>query len=215
MRDFLRRFRRRNGISTSRWRGRRAQPNLGLGFGDPVNTYYRFHDLDKQRGRRRHPVWTPISWALLGNLRYVADFMSRRRVRTTAEDAGKATMNRLYVVETAVTNTGAKADHRLALRASEIEVLARALAVELGVPDAPPATQLPDRVRQWVRQVAARKWILGIVAKDLRTRQAGARGLAGDRQPAAVHLLVHAINEHLGNVGHTVLHTDPDRGPAG
>ena len=35
-------------------------------------------------------------------------------------------MNRLYFVETAVTCTGAKADHRLAVPAQEIERLARA-----------------------------------------------------------------------------------------
>src|SRR5205807_2101254 len=68
-----------------------------------------------------------------GHLRYVADFMARRRIRTTEKDAGNAQMNRLYVVETAVTNTGAKADHRLALRGHEIEAFARAVATKLGV----------------------------------------------------------------------------------
>ena len=53
-----------------------------------------------------------------GNLRYVADFMSRRRIRTTEEDAKKAAMNRLYVVEPTPTVTGSSADHRLPLRAS-------------------------------------------------------------------------------------------------
>ena len=33
--------------------------------------------------------------------------------------------------------------------------------------------------------------------------------VAGDRQPAAVHLLAHAINHHLGIVGKTVFHTAP------
>ncbi len=59
--------------------------------------------------------------------------MERRRVRTTAEDAATAEMNRLYVAETAVTCTGAKADHRLALRPREIEDVARAVAAKLGM----------------------------------------------------------------------------------
>ena len=33
--------------------------------------------------------------------------------------------------------------------------------------------------------------------------------IAGDHQPPAVHALVHAINQHLGNVGKTVVYTDP------
>ncbi len=42
-------------------------------------------------------------------------------------------MNRLYAVESTPTNTGAMADHRLRLRAAEIESFARALARELGL----------------------------------------------------------------------------------
>ena len=33
--------------------------------------------------------------------------------------------------------------------------------------------------------------------------------LAGDRQPAAVHLLAQAMNHHLGNVGKTVEYIEP------
>ncbi len=42
-------------------------------------------------------------------------------------------MNRLYVVESTPSNTGAMADHRLPLRAAEIEAFALALAAELGI----------------------------------------------------------------------------------
>jgi MoCo/4Fe-4S cofactor protein with predicted Tat translocation signal len=147
-----------------------------------------------------------------GNLRYIADFMSRRRVRTTAEDAKKATMNRLYVVETALTGTGAKADHRLALPAGEIEAIARALAAELKVPGAPAAPELPERVRTWVRHVAGdlRFEDPGEGGKRDRPRRRGSTlVVAGDRQPPAVHLLAHAINHHLGNVGQTIAYIDP------
>ena len=42
-------------------------------------------------------------------------------------------MNRLYAVESVPTLTGAMADHRLSLRASEVELFARAVAAELGI----------------------------------------------------------------------------------
>ena len=45
-------------------------------------------------------------------------------------------MSRLYAVESATSNTGAKADHRVALRPGEVEAFARALAAALGVPGA-------------------------------------------------------------------------------
>ena len=106
-------------------------------------------------------------------------------------------MNRLYVVETAVSCTGAKADHRLALRAGEIEGLARALAAKLGV--AAGGRRRPVRCEKWV----------AAVAKDLEAHRGRCLVLAGDRQPPVVHLLAHALNEHLGNVGQTVTYTAP------
>ena len=46
-------------------------------------------------------------------------------------------MNRLYVVEPMPTPTGTKADHRLPLRAGDIEEFAWALATALGVANGP------------------------------------------------------------------------------
>src|SRR5207247_497007 len=46
----------------------------------------------------------------------------------------KPVMNRLYVVEGSPTLTGAVADHRLAIKSSEIEGFARAVAAGLGLP---------------------------------------------------------------------------------
>ncbi len=47
------------------------------------------------------------------------------------------------------------------------------------------------------------------MARDLLRHRGRSLVLAGERQPPAVHLLAHALNEHLGNVGETVLHTAP------
>ncbi len=187
------------------YRGARAA------FGEAVNTYYRFHDL--AAGRRLADVVLALDADFLasgpGCLRYAREFMAGRRVRSAGAGGG---MNRLYVVETAVSCTGAKADHRLALSAGEVEPFTRALAAELGVPGVPPPPALPEGARRWLRAVAA----------DLRYRDpepGGRRSTArprgstviipGDRQPAAVHALAHAINQHLGNTGRTVIHTAP------
>jgi MoCo/4Fe-4S cofactor protein with predicted Tat translocation signal len=178
-----------------------------MAFGKPVNTYYDFKKAD---------VVLSFDGDFLtcgpGNLRYVADFMSRRRVRTTAEDAKKAEMNRLYMVETTVTSTGAKADHRLAVKPSEIEGLVRALAAELKVPDLPAAGEVSGPAREWLRAVAddLRNRDLEPGEKTKKPRSPGTTlVVAGDRQSPVVHLLVQAINKHLGNVGSTVLHTAP------
>ena len=42
-------------------------------------------------------------------------------------------MNRLYMVESRTSNTGTKADHRLAVRAADVDAVARAVAAGLGV----------------------------------------------------------------------------------
>src|SRR5437763_3220501 len=50
------------------------------------------------------------------SVRYAKDFMNKRRVRQDKRDT-----NRLYVVETSLSNTGALADHRLVVTPSEFE----------------------------------------------------------------------------------------------
>src|SRR5687768_14263807 len=55
-----------------------------------------------------------------GHLRYARDFMSRRKIRN-----GAKSMNRLYVIEGSMSNTGSVADHRVAVKPSQIEDLAR------------------------------------------------------------------------------------------
>jgi molybdopterin-containing oxidoreductase family iron-sulfur binding subunit len=127
-----------------------------------------------------------------GSVRYVRDFASTRRVR------GKdGEMSRLYAVESATSNTGAKADHRAAVRPAVVEATARALAAALGVPGAAPAA-LPE---------AAQK-LIGAAARDLAANKGASIVVPGDEQPPAVHAICHAINGFLGNTGITVLHTD-------
>jgi MoCo/4Fe-4S cofactor protein with predicted Tat translocation signal len=121
-------------------------------------------------------------------VRYTRDFADRRRVTDDAKQ-----MNRLYVIESAPTLTGAKAEHRLPIRASDIEGFARGLAAAVGAGGQADAAAGP----------LAAKWTAAI-AKDLQAHRGRAVVMAGDFQPAAVHALAHAINRTLGNIGTTV-----------
>ncbi len=131
------------------------------------------------------------------SVRYAREFVNGRRVR-----AGRAAMNRLYVVEPTMTLTGSMADHRLPLGSRDLHALAAAVArgVGVAVPDAS-APPLPPRYRPWIDAFVA----------DLRQPSDGGPTLvvAGESQPPAVHLLAHAINDALGNIGKTVRFLDP------
>ena len=64
-------------------------------------------------------------------LKHARAFASRRRAESTAA------RNRLYAAESTPTNSGSRADHKLPIKAYEIETLARALASRLTVPGVP------------------------------------------------------------------------------
>jgi Fe-S-cluster-containing dehydrogenase component len=125
---------------------------------------------------------------------YARSFADGRRInKDTAE------MNRLYVVEAMPSNTGVTADHRLGLRAGQIEDFARALANELGAAVPGPSGSLPE----------AATALLRAIAEDLEAHRGRAIVIAGDQQPAAVHAIAHLLNAELGNVGSTVFYTEP------
>jgi len=127
-------------------------------------------------------------------VRYAKDFSSRRRINTPSDE-----LNRLYVVEPALSVTGASADHHLALKARDVHAFSAALAAALGVSGVSAGT-LPDDVTT--------KWVPAS-ANDLRGRRGRSVVVAGDYQPAAVHVLARAINDALGNTGSTVVYTAP------
>ncbi len=126
-----------------------------------------------------------------GSLRYSRQLARRRR----PEGPGC----RLYAAETMPTPTGAKADHRLPLKPSQIEWLARALAADLGVGGVNRGAALPAEAQAW----------LAAVRGDLNAHRGASIVVAGEGQPAVVHALAHAMNAALGNAGQTVLYTDP------
>jgi molybdopterin-containing oxidoreductase family iron-sulfur binding subunit len=143
-----------------------------------------------------------------GNARYLHDFSDRRRL-----SGGQAAMNRLYVIEGVVSNTGDKADHRLAVRPTQIVVFAERLAVAVGV--AQPANVPPVRgpIEANLPAAQVERWIAAI-ARDLKAHGGTSLVIAGDHQPPHVHALAYAMNAALGNVGKTVSYLDPLPGTA-
>lgn len=160
-----------------------------LAFNAPVETTYRFDRADVILSLDSDFVASEP-----GSLRFARDFAQRRRV-----DAAPAQMNRLYVVESSPSITGAKADHRLPLRPTAIESFARAVAKGLGVEGiAAPAT-LPGVPPSWIPALV----------RDLQQHRGTSLIIAGETQPPFVHALAHAMNTVLGNPGNTVLYLDP------
>jgi MoCo/4Fe-4S cofactor protein with predicted Tat translocation signal len=136
-----------------------------------------------------------------GDLESVRAFSARRRVKES-----KDTMNRLYVVENRFSLTGAMADHRLRVPASQIPSFTRALAEKmlavtkdgsLGsvVGTLPPQTGATKFDEQWVTEVI----------NDLVAKSGASLVLAGSDQPVVVQLLVYAMNIALKNLGHTLV----------
>jgi MoCo/4Fe-4S cofactor protein with predicted Tat translocation signal len=169
-----------------------------LAFGEVVDTAFR---LDQAR------VILSLDGDFLstgpGRLRYTRDFAAGRRV-----GGGAGEMNRLYVVESTTTNTGQMADHRLPLRALEIEAFALEVAAAIGVPGISADRARLDALR--ARHPSARldQWIRALVA-DLERHQGASLVIVGDEQPASLHALAHAINDKLGDVGKTLVYTEP------
>ena len=154
-----------------------------LAFGEPVETRYDLSKADVIVSLDADFLYAGFP----GSARYTRDFAARRNP--------DANMNRLYVAESTPSSTGMKADHRLPMRAGEIEDFTRALASTVGV-----NTEGFQGDKQ--------KYV-DAITKDLQSHKGTSVVIAGDHQPPAVHALAHAINQALGNVGQTVFYTEP------
>ncbi|MGH9539970.1 MAG: TAT-variant-translocated molybdopterin oxidoreductase [Terriglobales bacterium] len=157
-----------------------------LAFGQPVETQYKLENADVILSLDADFLYAGFP----GFTRYVRDFAKRRD-----PDAGN--MSRLYAVESTPSSTGAKADHRAPMRAGDIEQFASSLrdlvlsnsgssSAPLGPPGFYPA-----------------------LVRDLVTHRGSSVVIAGDHQPPAVHAIAHSLNQALGNVGKTVVYSDP------
>src|SRR5215217_6014496 len=164
-----------------------ARAGAVAAFGQPVNTTYRF-DLAERILSLDCDFLSPT---FPGYVRYSREYISRRQVTEKNRD-----MNRLYVVETTPSNTGAMADHSWEVKPSELEGIARSIAAG-AIPQSPAGTA-----------TANLPWIAPLVS-DLQEHKGASIVLAGNGQPPIIHALAHAMNNALGNVGKTVFYTDP------
>ncbi len=189
MRQLLSRF------PAARWHrwepaGRHHSHAAAVGaFGRPLETRYDF---------TRARVILAVGDALCeggAGVRYARDFADGRRVRGDRKE-----MSRVYAVESVPANLSSVADHRLQLPPAQVEGFVLALAQALGVPGmAGGQVALPAEARKWVQAVA----------QDLQQNR-GASLVVGDEylSPAA-QVLIHGINQALGNNGVTVSYQEP------
>ncbi len=159
-----------------------------MAFGQPVETTYKLDAADVIVSLDADF----LSAGFPGTTRYARDFAKRR------DPDGK--MNRLYVVESTPSATGAKADHRFPMRAAGISEFAKGLATLL---------EVNTGMTGVMSQNADLSKMLMPLLGDLRAHGGSSVVIAGDHQSPVVHALAHAINAKLGNVGKTVFYTDP------
>jgi molybdopterin-containing oxidoreductase family iron-sulfur binding subunit len=165
-----------------------AREGARLAFGEYLDVHYRLGQAQ---------VVVALDADVLGSgpssLRYAREFAEGRRVT-----GGRRDMNRLYAIEPTPSATGFAADHRLPVQAGAVGPFALSLAAALGVPGAV-ATPLSPELASWIEPLA----------RDLQGHCGSGVVAVGDGQPAAVHAMAHAINQALGNVGRTVVYTEP------
>jgi molybdopterin-containing oxidoreductase family iron-sulfur binding subunit len=144
-----------------------------LAFGQPVETRYDFSKADVIVSLDADFLYAGVP----GNTKYIRDFAKRRNP--------DAPMNRLYVIESTPTSTGAKADHRVGVKASEF---ANVFMNDSTWPD--PAFSRP-------------------LSSDLHSHAGSGVVIVGDHLPPEIHAFAHEMNTKLGNVGKTVFYSDP------
>jgi molybdopterin-containing oxidoreductase family iron-sulfur binding subunit len=188
-----------------------------LAFGRPLSVSYGF-----RRAQTIVALDSDFLGTEPGSVRASREYSDGRRL--TSPNSG---MNRLYVVESGYTVTGASADHRLRLPASHVGAYLKALAAALvskgGFADAAAAPASTDgatpapsdgsatpslaSLRAAVGGAKApagvsAKWIQ-TVAAELLANRGTSLVIVGTRQPPEVHALALAINVALGNLGRT------------
>ncbi|HZU97231.1 MAG TPA: 4Fe-4S dicluster domain-containing protein [Planctomycetota bacterium] len=144
--------------------------------------------LDFARARRILALDADFLAAGPFHLRHARDFAATR----TVED-----MSRLYVVEPCPTPTGLAADHRLARRARDVELVGRAVldhVLELmGDRRGIPALALRSEDAAFARACA----------RDLWAHRGRALVVAGERQSRGAHAVAILLNELLGGAAYS------------
>jgi len=155
-----------------------------MAFGSPAQAIYHFDKAER--------ILSLDADIFSGfNVGYIKDYAAGK-----SWSAEKKDISRLYVVETSATITGAKADHRLAVKPSQLAEVAKAIAQRVGVTG---ANSTYNGNAQWI----------DAMARDLGAFKGRSLVVAGDSASPIVHALANAINGQLGNIGHTVEFVEP------
>ena len=155
-----------------------------MAFGSPAQAVYHFEKADRI-------LLLDCDLFSGFNVGYIKDYADGK-----AWSPEKKDINRLYVVETSATITGAKADHRLAVKPSQLVEVAKAIAQRVGVAGA--ASTYVENA-QWI----------DAMARDLTASKGRSLVVAGDSAPPVVHALANSLNAALGNIGQTVDFVEP------
>jgi molybdopterin-containing oxidoreductase family iron-sulfur binding subunit len=157
-------------------------------FGQPLRVLY---DLSQAE------VIVDLDADLLGlhpaAMQHTHAFAGMRKPEAVIDPSKQAGYNRLYCIESQFSTTGASADHRLALRSSDVAAFVNALSALIAkAGDAKP-----------LASAKAQKFVEAL-AKDLERTKGKCVLAVGFRQPPEVHAAVQRLNHHLGNAGKTV-----------
>ncbi|MEM9082683.1 MAG: TAT-variant-translocated molybdopterin oxidoreductase, partial [Planctomycetota bacterium] len=168
---------------------------LKLAFGRPASIEHKLENADVilsldadflcAEGLREHRGW------------------AKNRIREGTRKGAVAhdtTMSRVYQIESTMSATGGQADHRLAVKPTDIASYAAIIAQGLGL-NGLQNIALPEKLDQ--------KLVDAIVA-DLASAGRRAVVIAGEQTTPEVHALVATINDHLGAIGSTVVYRPVD-----
>ncbi len=160
-----------------------------IAFGRRLRTHYNYSNadivvsLDDDFLAATHP----------NNVEYAKQVTGRRKVTSTND-----TMNRIYSVENGFTLTGSFADHRLRVKASEVEAFANALAATL-------SSKISGlNAFSGVNNKFTGSDFINAMADDLASHTGSSAVSIGFSHSANAHAIVAAINSALNNVGSTV-----------
>ena len=154
-----------------------------LAFGKPVRTEY---DLESAA------VVVTIDSDLLGQH---PEGLRNARSFSRGRNPDSEQMTRLYAVECEFTGTAVAADHRVALRPSQIAGFLASVEQALASDE---ETHAADESAPWSQQVFA------ALVDDLKKHPGQSVITVGERQPVEVHALAHRLNQQLGNIGKTI-----------
>ena len=150
-------------------------------FGEAMSVQYKLEDAD---------VILALDADFLGGIAFPGFLpMSAAYAERHRYEEGK-TMNRMYVVESMPTVTGYKAEHRLALKPSEIDAFASGLA---------------GGAAGSLNQPEAQKFMASVL-DDLKKSGGRCVVIAGPTASPAVQAAAHALNASLGSAGKTVVY---------